>query len=115
MALLGILSRYNLCNLIPVLIIELFDKLGILNHKRKQPILEQMRLIILPLSECPLALCWILLLVEELVKDFHRLLIRYDTLAIELVLSIPEANDVVDASLTTSARVALATDRVLLL
>ena len=51
-----------------------------------------MRLIILPLCECPLALCWILLLIEELVKYFHGLLVRNNSFAVELVLPIFESD-----------------------
>jgi hypothetical protein len=74
-----------------------------------------MCLIILPLCKRPLTLCRILLLIEKLVKDLHRLLIRYDALAIELIFSISEPNDVIDAALATSASVTLSTDGVLLL
>ena len=73
-----------------------------------------MCLIILPLRECPLTLRRILFLVQELVEDLHRLLIRYDAFAIELVFSVPEANDVVDAPLAASTGVALAADGILL-
>lgn len=112
MTLLGILGGHNLCNLFPVLVIELFDKLGILDHEGKQSILEQMCLIILPLSKSSLTLCGIFLLVEELVEYFHGLFVRYDALAVELVLSVSEPDDVVDAcaSLAAGAGVALPAD-----
>jgi hypothetical protein len=49
MALFCILCWNNLRNLFPVLVVKLFDEFGILNHKCKQPVLKEMRLIILPL------------------------------------------------------------------
>ena len=64
LALLGILGRHNFRDLLPVRISQFLNKLLILDHESKQPILEQMRLIILPLSECPLALRRVLLLVK---------------------------------------------------
>lgn len=115
MALLGVLGRHNLGDLFPVLVIKLLYELGILDHEREKTILEQMCLVILPLCECPLTLCWVLFLIKKLVKDLHGLLVGYDAFAIELILSVPEPYDVVNASLAASSRIALAADRVLLI
>lgn len=49
-AFLGVLCRDNLCDLLPIIIIKVFDELGVLDHESEEAILEQMRLIILPLS-----------------------------------------------------------------
>lgn len=74
-----------------------------------------MSLIILPLGQCPLALRGIFLLVEELLEDFHGLLIRNDSLAVKLVFTITEPDDVVNAPLAAHDSGAGSTDRLIVL
>ena len=58
-----------------------------------------MSLVVFPLGEGPLALGRILLLVDQLVEDLHSLLVWNYTLAVKLVLSVSEPDDVFQASL----------------
>ena len=116
-ALFCILSRHYLSDLVPVLVIELLDVLGVFDHKCEKAILEKMRFIILPLSESPLALRWILLLIEELVKYLHGLFVGDNSFTVKLVLSVPELNDVVYTAAFHAATVhaSVTHDRVVLL
>lgn len=88
MAFLSILSWHNLSNLIPVIVIEVFYEFRVLDNKGEESILEQMCFIVFPLGKCSQRLCWILLLLEKLVEDFHCLLIGYDSFSIELVFAV---------------------------
>ena len=57
-----------------------------------------MSLIILPLGKRSLTLSWVLLLVKELFEYLHRLLVRNDALAVELVLMISKSYNVFGSS-----------------
>ena len=63
-----------------------------------------MSLIIFPLSQSSQTLRRILLLLKQLVEYFHGLVIRNDSLAIELILPILEPNDILEAVAGIRAR-----------
>lgn len=90
----GVFGWHDFGDLFPVSIIKIFNELRVLDHKRKEPILEQMRLIVLPLGQRAQALRRILLLLQQLVEYFHCLLVRDDTFPVELVLSVFEADHI---------------------
>ena len=94
MALLCVFGRYNFGNLLPIVVVKILNELGILNHEGKESILEEVRLIILPLSQRAQRLSRILLLFEEFIEYFHGLLIRNDAFAVELVLTVFEPDNV---------------------
>lgn len=51
--LFGVLGWYNFGDLLPIVVVEVFHEFGVLDHERKEAILKQMCLIILPLGQCP--------------------------------------------------------------
>ena len=75
--------------------VEVLYKLGVLYHVGEEPVLEQMRLIVLPLCERPLTLSGVVALVEQLLEDLHGMLVRNDSFTVELILTITEADNVV--------------------
>ena len=75
--------------------VEVLYKLGVLHHVGEEPVLEQMRLVVLPLCERPLTLSGVVALVEQLLEDLHGMLVRNDSLTVELILTITEADNVV--------------------
>ena len=91
---LRVFSRNYLGNLLPVLVLEVLHELTVLDHEREQAVLEEVRLVVLPLGESSLALRRIVALVQKLLEDVHGVLVRYDTSAIELVLFVAELDDV---------------------
>lgn len=95
LTLLGVFSRDNFGNLKPVIIIKLFDRFGILNHEGEEAVLEEMGLVIFPLSEGTERLCGIFLLLKKFIKDLHCLLIRNNAFAVELVFFVFESDDVI--------------------
>lgn len=74
-AFLSVLRRHDLGYLVPVLLVEVFDVFGILDHESEETVLEEMSLVVFPLGQSPLALGRILLLVDQLVEDLHSLLV----------------------------------------
>lgn len=75
MTFFGILCGNNLSDLLPVSILKVLYELRILDHVSEESVLEQMSLIVLPLSECPQTLSRIFLLFEQLIEYLHGLLI----------------------------------------
>lgn len=97
LALLPVLGGYDLGHLFPVVAGEVLDIHVVLDDVGKQPVLEQVRLVLLPLSLRPLALVGVLLFLQQLFVDLHGLLIRDDAIAEELVLAVLESDNVVVA------------------
>lgn len=91
---LRVFRRHYLSNLLPVLVLEVLHELAVLDHESEQAVLEQVRLVVLPLGQSSLTLRRIVALVQQLLEDVHGVLVRYDAAAIELVLSVAELDDV---------------------
>lgn len=66
---------HNLGNLLPVSIFEVLHKLTILDHESEQTVLEQVRLVVFPLRQGPLALSRIIPLIYQLFEYFHGVLV----------------------------------------
>ena len=94
MTFFGILCGNNLSDLLPVSILKVLYELRILDHVSEESVLEQMSLIVLPLSECPQTLSRIFLLFEQLIEYLHGLLIWNYAFAIKLILSIFEPDHI---------------------
>ena len=58
-----------------------------------------MSLIVLPLSKSSLILLWIIFFFEKFIKYFNCLLIRNDSLPIELIFSVPKYYNIITANL----------------
>lgn len=74
-AFLSVLGWDDLSNLLPVLLVEIFHVLRVLDHEGEETVLEQMSFVVLPLSECSLRLSWVLLLIQKLIEDLHGLFV----------------------------------------
>jgi hypothetical protein len=81
--------------MLPILVIELLYKFGVLDHESKQTVLEQMSFIIFPLCKRPLTLSGILFLIKEFVEYLHGLLVRNNSFTVELILTVSEPDNVV--------------------
>ena len=94
LALLRVLRRDDVCDLLPVGHREVLDTPVLLDHIGEQSILEEVSLIVLPLSERALALEGVLGLVVQLLEDVLGLLVADDRFAVELVLAATEPHDI---------------------
>jgi hypothetical protein len=99
LALLLVLRWDYFTHLFPVVFVELLDMLVMLHHIGKESILKQVRFVIFPLGQSPQALSGIILFGQQLFESFHCLLIRYNLLTIELILSVFKRYDICAAQL----------------
>ena len=102
-ALFGVFSWDNFSDLLPIIVVEIFNELRVLNHEGEEAILEQMGFIVFPLSQRSQALRGILLLLEQFIENLHGLLIGNDSLAVELVFFVFEPDDILQVVANTLA------------
>ena len=103
----GILGGYDLRDLLPIVVVEIFNEFGVLHHVREEAVLEEVRLVIFPLSQSPQTLRGIFLLFEQLVKDLHGLLVGNDAFTVELVLPVFEPDHILKSTTNLAAVLAL--------
>ena len=64
MAFSGVFSWHDFGDLLPIVVVEVFNKFGVFYHEGEEAILEQMRLVILPLRQSSQTLSRIFLLLK---------------------------------------------------